>query len=55
MTEPQDSKAKPASGSKAAVGRLITRHVRPENIGDALRRGRDDIKVVVDFGAGAGA
>ena len=26
---------------------------RLEDIGDALRRGPDDIKVVVDFGAGA--
>ena len=53
MTESQKSKAKLASGSKAAVGRLITRHVRPENIGDALQRSPDDIKVVVDFGTGA--
>ena len=53
MTESQKSKAKLAFGSKAAVGRLITRHVRPGNIGDALQRGPDDIKVVVDFGVGA--
>ena len=42
-----------AATDKDWLGQLITRHVRPENIGDALRRGPDDIKVVVDFGAGA--
>ena len=42
-----------AAADKDWLGRLITRHVRPENIGDALQRGPDDIKVVVDFEAGA--
>ena len=42
-----------AAADKDWLGQLITRHVRPENIGDALRRGPDDIEVVVDFGAGA--
>ena len=48
MTESQKSKAKLASGSKAAVGRLFVL-----DIGDALQRDPDDIEVVVDFGAGA--
>ena len=30
--------------------RLISRRVPPQNIADALQRGPDDIKVVVDFG-----
>ena len=42
-----------AAADKDWLGRLITRHVRPENIGDALQRGPDDIKVIVDFEAGA--
>jgi threonine dehydrogenase-like Zn-dependent dehydrogenase len=42
-----------AAADKDWLGRLITRHVRPESIGDALQRGPDDIKVVVDFEAGA--
>ena len=42
-----------AAADKDWLGRLITRHVRPENIGDALQRSPDDIKVVVDFGTGA--
>ena len=33
-----------------ARARLITRRVPPQNIADALKRGPDDIKVVVDFG-----
>jgi len=31
------------------LGRLISRRVPPEHIADALQRGPDDIKVVVDF------
>ena len=31
-------------------GRLISRRVPPEDIAEALRRGPDDIKVVVEFG-----
>ena len=42
-----------AAADKDWLGRLITRHVRPENIGDALQRGPDDIKVIVDFEAAA--
>lgn len=42
-----------AAADKDWLGRMITRHVRPENIGDALQRGPDDIKVIVDFEAGA--
>ena len=42
-----------AATDKDWLGQLITRHVRPENIGDALQRGPDDIEVVVDFGTGA--
>ena len=42
-----------AAADKDWLGRLITRHVRPENIGDALQRGPDDIKVIIDFDAGA--
>jgi len=42
-----------AAADKDWLGQLITRHVRPENIGDALQSGRDDIEVVVDFGTGA--
>jgi threonine dehydrogenase-like Zn-dependent dehydrogenase len=32
------------------LGQLISRRVPPENITDALRRGPDDIKVIVEFG-----
>lgn len=38
-----------ASGDPEWLGRLITRRVRPDDIGHALDRGPDDIKVVVDF------
>ncbi len=40
-----------AAADKAWLGRLISRRVRPEDITDALTRGPDDIKVVLDFGA----
>jgi threonine dehydrogenase-like Zn-dependent dehydrogenase len=39
-----------ASADRDWLARLISRRVRPEHIGDALERGPDDIKVVVDFG-----
>ena len=42
-----------AAADKDWLGRLITRRVPPEKIGDALQRGPDDIKVIVDFEAGA--
>jgi threonine dehydrogenase-like Zn-dependent dehydrogenase len=42
-----------AAADKDWLGRLITRRVPPENIGDALQRGPDDIKVIVDFEAAA--
>ena len=42
-----------AAADKDWLAQLITPHVRPGNSGDALQRGPDDIKVVVDFGAGA--
>ena len=32
------------------LGQLISRRVPPQNIADALKRGPDDIKVVVEFG-----
>ncbi len=40
-----------AAADRAWLGRLISRRVPPERIADALTRGPDDIKVVVDFGA----
>jgi len=40
-----------AGADRAWLGRLISRRVRPEDITDALTRGPDDIKVVLDFGA----
>ncbi|HWS57347.1 MAG TPA: glucose 1-dehydrogenase [Actinotalea sp.] len=40
-----------AAADGAWLGRLISRRVRPEDITDALTRGPDDIKVVLDFGA----
>ena len=39
-----------ARADRAWLARLISRRVPPQNIADALRRGPDDIKVVVDFG-----
>jgi threonine dehydrogenase-like Zn-dependent dehydrogenase len=39
-----------AAADRDWLGRLISRQVPPENIADALQRGPDDIKVVVDFG-----
>jgi threonine dehydrogenase-like Zn-dependent dehydrogenase len=38
-----------AAADPAWLSRLISRRVAPENITDALTRGPDDIKVVVDF------
>ena len=40
-----------AAADRAWLAQLISRRVPPQNIADALRRGPDDIKVVVDFGA----
>ena len=40
-----------AAADPAWLDRLITRRVRPENVADALQRGPENIKVVVDFGA----
>jgi threonine dehydrogenase-like Zn-dependent dehydrogenase len=40
-----------AAADRGWLGRLISRRVPPQNIADALQRGTDDIKVVVDFGA----
>jgi threonine dehydrogenase-like Zn-dependent dehydrogenase len=39
-----------AAADRTWLGRLISRRVAPGNIADALQRGPDDIKVVVDFG-----
>ena len=39
-----------ATADQAWLGQLISRRVPPQNIADALKRGPDDIKVVVDFG-----
>jgi hypothetical protein len=38
-----------ATADREWLGRSISRRVPPDRIADALRRGRDDIKVVVDF------
>jgi threonine dehydrogenase-like Zn-dependent dehydrogenase len=40
-----------AAADRSWLGQLITRRVAPEDIGEALTRGPDDIKVVLDFGA----
>ncbi len=40
-----------AAADREWLGRLVTRRVAPQDIADALRRGPDDIKVVLDFGA----
>jgi threonine dehydrogenase-like Zn-dependent dehydrogenase len=39
-----------AAADPAWLGGLISRGVPPEDVAEALRRGRDDIKVVVEFG-----
>jgi len=39
-----------AAADRAWLARLISRRVPPEHITDALQRGPDDIKVVIDFG-----
>jgi glucose 1-dehydrogenase len=39
-----------AGADRDWLARLISRRVPPEKIADALQRGPDDIKVVVDFG-----
>ena len=39
-----------AAADQTWLGQLISRRVAPGNIADALQRGPDDIKVVVDFG-----
>jgi threonine dehydrogenase-like Zn-dependent dehydrogenase len=38
-----------AAADREWLARLITRRVAPENVTQALERGPDDIKVVVDF------
>jgi threonine dehydrogenase-like Zn-dependent dehydrogenase len=38
-----------AAADPAWLGRLISRRVPPQDVADALRRGPDDVKVVVDF------
>ncbi len=40
-----------AAADRTWLGQLISRRVAPGNIADALQRGPDDIKVVVDFGS----
>jgi threonine dehydrogenase-like Zn-dependent dehydrogenase len=40
-----------AAADRSWLGQLITRRVAPQDIGEALTRGPDDIKVVLDFGA----
>jgi threonine dehydrogenase-like Zn-dependent dehydrogenase len=40
-----------AAADRDWLGRLISRRVPPKDIAEALQRGPDDIKVVVDFGA----
>jgi glucose 1-dehydrogenase len=39
-----------AAADRDWLAQLISRRVPPEKIADALTRGPDDIKVVVDFG-----
>ena len=41
-----------AAADRDWLGRLVSRRVAPADIADALTRGPDDIKVVVDFEAG---
>ncbi len=38
-----------ATADRDCLGRLISCRVPPERIADALQRGPDDVKVVVDF------
>ena len=38
-----------AAADREWLARLITRRVAPEDVTQALERGPDDIKVVVDF------
>ncbi len=38
-----------AAADRTWLNQLISRRVPPEQIADALRRGPDDIKVIVDF------
>ena len=38
-----------AAADRDWLGRLVSRRVAPADIADALTRGPDDIKVVVDF------
>lgn len=40
-----------AAADRTWLERLITRRVPPKDVAEALKRGPDDIKVVVDFGA----
>jgi len=40
-----------AAADRSWLEKLITRRVPPDRIADALQRGPDDIKVVLDFGA----
>ncbi len=40
-----------AAADREWLAQLISRRVPPQNVADALQRGPDDIKVVVDFGA----
>jgi len=40
-----------AAADRAWLGQLISRRVPPQDVADALQRGPDDIKVVVEFGA----
>ncbi len=40
-----------AAADRDWLARLITRRVPPKDVADALQRGPDDIKVVLDFGA----
>jgi hypothetical protein len=39
-----------AAADRAWLARLISRRVPPDRITEALTRGPDDIKVVLDFG-----
>jgi glucose 1-dehydrogenase len=40
-----------AKADRSWLGQLITRRVAPDDVGDALARSPDDIKVVVEFAA----
>ena len=39
-----------AGADQAWLGRLISRRVQAHDVADAIKRGPDDIKVVVEFG-----